>query len=407
MRVIRHITSTAVFLLCFIAISMICASCGNTSKKSRTSEKNQKGALIDEHIDIPVAINLSHPEEFDIAEYEVTRETDKDMYIDINSKYYKEYISGHRFIAPRIGYYDDSEIYENIEYLTLNLDIVNNTNKKLSINELEVVVNKSLPDTIPVIYICTPDTPNNCIYFINNSWFNWKGFTFSYSILSKDESFNGEYKNSRHIPFFENYTIIDFLPDMKEMGYEFDELVNCIKKRNIRHNRENNTNVDPNPLFIDEHNHYHLTFCLYDSKFVDDGDVGELDFFQEKFKPFELKSNSYIYEGIAKLYGNIKFDNSDFSVNFIADITLANDPAFGAWSYANDEFDVKLQSSGNDYKLRYPYTTVIEPYGTEMIELTVIADQSSSHDFHIDIKNDNGLKIRSKNIHFHHYYPQN
>ena len=411
-KIIGHFTLTLAFLAYFIAIFLCLISCGNSSKKRITSEDYQMrmsiitgdvvNEILDEYIDIPIAINLSHTEDLDLkqsvdAEYEVTHETDNDIYIDINSEYYKNYISGHRFMASKLAFFENSE---NVEYLTMELDIVNNTDERLSINELNVAVDESSPDTLPVIYICTTESYSNCIYFVNQSWFNWKGFTFSYSILGNDESFGGKYNKSRHISFFDNYIIVDLLPDMKEMGYNFNELVNCIRNRNIRFNRENNTDWDTEPIFHDEHSHY-LSFCINSN---DD----EFNFFQEKFKPFELKKDIFDeYVGIANLYGSIKFDDSNFVIDFIADISLSTAGGFGALSYANDKFDVKLKSLGNDYKLLYPYTTVIEPYGTEMIRLTVNADKSSSHKFHIDVKNDNGLRIKSKNIHFHHYYPKN
>lgn len=412
-------TPTMKLSLHFIVMSLFCVSCGNSSKKSSPSMDSQMEASIimqnsiedsieditediTEDIDIPIAINLSHTEDEDMkqlvdAEYEVIRETDKDMYIDINSDYYKEYFSGHRFMASQLAFFEHSE---NVEYLTMDLDIVNNTNERLNINELNIIVDESIPDTLPVIYICTTENYSNCIYFVNESWFNWKGFTFSYSILSKDESFDGKYKKHRHITFFDKYAIIDLLPDMKEMGYNYEELVNCIRNRNIRFNRENNTDWDTEPIDHDEDAH-HLTFYINSN---DD----EFAFFQEKFRPFELREDTFNeYVGTASLYGSIKFDNSDFVVDFIADISLSTSGGFGALSYANDKFDVELKSFGNDYELRYPYTTVIEPYGAEMIKLTVNADKSSSHKFYVDVKNGNGLKIRSKNIHFHHYYPKN
>lgn len=409
---ICHFASRIVLFIYSIVISLFCVTCGNPSKKSCYSEENQMEVLIDEiegvnddlheYIDIPIAINLSHTDDLDMrqlldAEYKVTRETDNDIYIDINSKYYNEYISGHRFIVPKLTVFENSE---NVEYLTLDLDIVNNTDERLSINELNIKVEESVPDTLPVIYICTAEDHSNCVYFVNESWFNWKGFIFSYSILGKDESFNGEYKKSLYIPFFDTYTIVNLLPDLKDMGYDFDELENCIRNRNIRLNSENNTDYNVNPIFTDTHSSY-LVFSINSSD-------SEFDFFKEKFMPFELKKDIFNeYVGVAKLYGSIRFDDSNFEVKFIADISLSTTGGFGALSYANDQFDVRLKSFGSNYNLQYPYTTVIEPYGAEMIQLIVNADKSSSHKFHIDVKNDNGLKIRSKNIHFHHYYPKN
>ena len=111
--------------------------------------------ITEESIDIPVAINLIHTEDEDMkqlvdAGYEVTHETDKDIYIDINSRYYKQYMSGTRFMADKIAVFENSE---NVEYLTMNLDVVNNTEERLSIKELNIKVDESKPDTTPLIYI--------------------------------------------------------------------------------------------------------------------------------------------------------------------------------------------------------------------------------------------------------------
>lgn len=412
MKSLLLFTSRMAFLLCLVVISMISVSCGNFSKKNTSSDDNQMEAnligidgldeISEESIDIPIAINLAHTEDEDMkqlvdAEYEITRETDNAICIDINSAYYKHYTLGARFKVDQLAFFENSE---NVEYLTMNLDVVNNTNERLSINELNVIVEDSKPDTLPIVYICTTQDHSNCLYFVNESWFNWKGFTFSYSIMRKDESFSGEYIKRIHIPYFDNYTIIDLLPNMKEMGYDFDGLVNNIRNWNIRRNRENNTDWDIEPISYDE-NYKYLGFCITEN----DDDFG---YFQELFSPFELKKDIFDeYVGSATLYGSIKFDDSDFKVDFIAEISLSTSGGFGALSYENDKFDVKLKSSGEDYTLRFPYTTVIEPYGSEMIKLSVKADKSSLHKFHIDIKNDNGLKIRSKDVHFHHYYPKN
>ena len=145
---------------------------------------------------------------------------------------------------------------------------------------------------------------------------------------------------------------------------------------------------------------------LFKNRITEEDD--NFGYFQNRFKPFRLKKGNFDeYVGSATLYGSIKFDDSDFKVDFIAEICLSTSGGFGALSYENDKFDVKLKSSGEDYTIRLPYTTVIEPYGTEMIKLSIKSDKSSLHRFHVDIKNDNGLKIRSKDVHFHHYYPKN
>ena len=404
MRLLYFFTSGMAFLLCLVVISMVSVSCGNSSKKNTSSDDNQMvanligtdglGEIAEESIDIPVAINLIHTEDEEMkqlvdAEYEVTHETDKDVYIDINSRYYKHYMSGTRFMADKIAVFENSE---NVEYLTTNLDVVNNTNERLSIKELNIKVDESKPDTTPLIYICTTEEVSNSIYFVNESWFNWKGFTFSYSLMKSGESFDGQYKKKRHIPYFDSYTIIDLLPDMISMGYDYEGLIKSIKTL-YPHSSDDEDTDDVSGKCVE----------LYITE--EDDNFG---YFQNRFKPFRLKKGNFDeYVGSATLYGSIKFDDSDFKVDFIAEICLSTSGGFGALSYENDKFDVKLKSSGEDYTIRLPYTTVIEPYGTEMIKLSIKADKSSLHRFHVDIKNDNGLKIRSKDVHFHHYYPKN
>lgn len=404
MKLLYFITSGMVLLLCLVVISMVSVSCGSSYKKNISSDDNQMEAhlngtdgldeIAEESIDIPIAINLIHTEDEDMrqlvdAEYEVTHETDKDIYIDINSRYYKHYMSGTRFMADKIAVFENSE---NVEHLTMNLDVVNNTNERLSIKELKIKVDESKPDTTPLIYICTTEEVSNSIYFVNESWFDWKGFTFSYSLLKSGESFDGQYKKKRHVPYFGSYTIIDLLPDMISMGYDYDGLIESIKTFHP-HSTDDEDTDDASSKCVE----------LYITE-----DDEHLGYFQNKFEPFGLKKGNFDeYVGSATLYGSIKFDDSDFKVDFIAEISLSTSGGFGALSYENDKFDVKLKSSGENYTLRFPYTTVIEPYGAEMIRLSLKADRSSLHKFHVDINNDNEMKIRSKDVHFHHYYPKN
>lgn len=381
----------------FILFSLIMFSCGRPVKST------DDGQMYDaEDIDIPVSVSLGHLEDEDMrqlvnAEYEITDETDEDIFIDINSDYYNKYMSGSRFVVPQLAYFENSE---NVEFLTLNLDVVNNTDESLSVSELDVMVDESRPDTIPVVYMCSTETYSNCMFLVNESWFDWGGLTLSYSIMKEGESFDGNYRESRYIPCFDDYLIIDFFPDMEAMGYDIEGLTNCIRNRNIEYNLKNDFDNNVEPWEVDDSNRF-LVFSIR-------GDDEDFDFFQDKFKPFGLR-NEYFdeYVGAATLYGSLKFDNMDFKVDFIAEISLSTPGEFGALSYLNDSFDVELETYGDDYLLMYPYTTVIEPYGSEYIKLIVKAGQSSTHRFKIDIKNDNGLTVRSKNIHFHSYCPKN
>lgn len=405
---------TLLFSFLFFCLALIIPACSGKKTENKKSVVSDSIAISDENrmfmedvwkekgIDIPIAINLGHSndEEYEylgVAEYRITKETDAEIFIDTNSSYYKKYMSGKRFKTDKLHIVENSE---NVEFLTLELDIVNNTDRKLSINELNLLVSESRLDSIPQIYICTSDDTGNCINFINQSWFNWKGFTFYYTILRKGESFNGEYKNKKYIPYFKDYQSIDLLPDLKEMGYDFDGLVKAIRKR---------SGYDPRSTakyeFFRSKNDEFAFLC-----FAMEKDDPDFKFFNNKFAPFQLvKRHDFTdeYSGQATLYGSIKFDNSTKTVDFIADISLSTPCDFGGLSYENDMFNVKLKSTGENYILRYPYSTVIEPRGSEFVKLIVVADKSSLHKFTVDLVNDNGLVIRSKKINFHHYQPKN
>ncbi len=354
-----------------------------------------------ENIELPISISLFHSdvvEEYDITKYNITSETEDAISIDIHPRYCDTYLSGTRFEARKSMVFWRSE---EVEYLTMNLDIANHTKDSLSINELNLIVNESKPDSVPIVYICTTEYFSNYIQFVNASWFDWKGFTFSYTILKKGETFNGEYQRSQHVPYFDDSVRINLLPDMEEMGYDFEGLVAAIRERNIERKKGDYAEWEVNPIRQDDYRHLLLLLREYD----DDDD--DLQFLQDKFSPFELKLGNYWdYEGTATLYGTLQFDDTDFSVDFIAEISLCTHGDTADVRYENDEYNVALKSHGSNYTLKYPYTTVIEPYGRDTIQLSVIAEKPSTHTFHIDVKNDNGYHIRSKDIHFHHYYPK-
>lgn len=383
----------------FIGLPLILISCGSKNESRSQDSDSIIKIETEEKIDIPVSVNLSHsndPDTPDHLEYKIINETDNTIDIDCDSEYYNKYISKNRFRVDKQIIIGKSE---EVEYLTLELDIVNNTENKLGIDELQIKVSKSIGDSIPQVYICTSQDTSNCINFVNQSWFDWKGFTLYYSVLKNGEAFDGTYKRSKHIPYFTGTKSIDFLADFKEMGYDFDNLVRTIKV---------NEGYEPriNQEYEEFSSENEKLSCLC---FVTTRSDEKYSYYSKLFYPFKLVPSTFEdeYEGEATIFGKIKFDDSSHTVDFIADVSLSTSCDFGAVSYENDNFDVNLRAEGNNYILRYPYTTVIEPYGSEYVKLCISAEKSSKHEFIIDVINDNDLIIRSKIINFHHYFPKN
>lgn len=338
--------------------------------------------------------------------FKIKNEIEDTLFIDATSWYYDQYVSGHRFKVEQ-DLLHSCEKYRGL--LNLEMDVVNNSENKLDIEELDLYVEKSELDTLPFIYIFTAYDISNTISFINQSWFNWGGFTFSYSILKDNEVFDKVYRRKRYIKYFDNDTTINLLPDLIGLGYDFKKICREHDKRNSKSSAEfdyksyqNLCNDKVN--FKSQNSEGYECICLcYDAEEY----RREKDKLIQLFSPFSIEKCFSSFEGRAKLFGKIEFDNTDFKIEFEADIVLSTECGFGASSWENDRFDVELRTSDTNYTLRYPYTTVIEPYGAEMVKLRVNAKKSSNHLFYVSLKNGNGLNVRSKIIKLHYLSPPN
>ena len=218
-------------------------------------------------------------------------------------------------------------------------------------------------------------------------------------MVKNGEKFDGVYKFEKHIEYFDDFKIIDLLHDLMSLGYDFEEMCRIVYGDDFK---------------FDEYAR-RCNISKIDKDFGDGKDYETICYIseeQEVFRPFDAEvyddyENSKTYRGIANLFGRIRFDINGEEVLFRSKISLSDGCEYGAGSDEDDRFDVSLKTMGSDYVLRYPYTTVIEPYGTERVSLVVKAEKSSNHVFYIYAKNRNELNIRSKNIHIHYMSPRN
>ena len=153
-----------------ISTLFVIVSCGASQNQQEGTAQEASIVSNDDNdkIDIPISVNLSHTEDedqkaFAPSLYEIITNNSNEMSIDINDDYYKKYISGQRFEVPNYG----TLMINGFEFLYLDLDIVNNTDKSLDINKLDICVKESVPDENPFIYIQTTDDKSNTISFIN------------------------------------------------------------------------------------------------------------------------------------------------------------------------------------------------------------------------------------------------
>lgn len=392
-----------------ILTSMIIVSCGNSSKRNISEDGCQQAASVlrtdivdnikEETVDIPITVNLSNntQESHDMyLIFKIINEDDNIIYIDATSPYYNSYVSKQRFDTYFPAWVDEIGY---MEYLMLDLDIVNNTPNRLDIQELDINIESSKLDSLPYIYIVPETSKCNTISFYNASWFNWKGFTFSYSILKNGEEFDGVYKFEKHIKYFDDFKTVDLLHDLMSLGYDFEKMCRIVYGDDFN---------------LDEYTK-RCNLSIINKEFGEGKNYETICYLSEEkevFWPFdayvyEEYKNAKTYRGVANLYGRIRFDINGEEVLFRSKISLSDGCEYGAVSNLDDSFDVSLKTIGNDYVLRYPYTTVIEPYGAERVSIVVKAEKSSNHVFYINAKNRNELNIRSKDIRIHYMSPRN
>lgn len=407
----------AVFsILCLMDVYLLFCSCKSGNTNRLLSKNTNIDILINTNISCRKAEECCNDDIF----FKIVKETTDSIYIDASSVYYDEYTSGRRFTIPMDG-------LTYCSFLNLQFDIINNSTKDLDIEELAVHVNRSHPDSLPFLFMHTTYGVSNVIIFQNESWFNWSGFNFRYSILKKGEKNNGKYQYERHINYFDHDTTINLLPELIEQGYNFRKVCETVYDSfsEIDYNRicrpdydyEKYTNIDEDHLDYYEPSCYEQ-ICLnsLDTK-IDEFclDTKITDSLLSLFYPFDVTLDTIVsddgsisgsYSAHAFLVGEIEFDKVKYLVKFSADVILGTTCGLGAVTYENDRFDIELRENDTNYTLRFPYSTVIHPNGNEMVALTIKAPKSSKHSLFVSLKNGNGLSIRSKDISIHYLQPR-
>ncbi len=294
--------------------------------------------------------------------YRITRQDDDEIWIAPTSYYHDNYLSGNRLkIEPAIPH-DGQRLIP-----CLDCFIVNNTNKTLNIEGLEICVNQSQPDNLPYIYIYTDaDKPHN-LMLANGGLGKWDKAELQYRILKDREEFDGTYNRSKVIQYFDKVLALDMYDELVSMGYD--------KKKPA-------------------------SFILYDDYWR----FWTLEKGKEAFYPFSA-------DGTATIYGQLKFKDSGLDVDFMGKIPIwYPKTVYGLIENRqdiDDVFDVtKLKTSGSNYTLKYPYYTSIKPHGREWITIRLECSQSSIHNFTIKALNTNKVTIQSKTINFHYLAPK-
>ena len=310
----------------------------------------------------------------DAVTYFVENETENEVFIEPTSPYYDAYNSGNEFEIPLVAWYDPYESAEDIAYPQLKLYITNNTEEPLNISQLDVVVESSSIDKLPYVHIGTEESCSNNLAIVNESWYNWGSAKLDYTILRRNEKFDGTYRGSKTINYSEDIKRIDFTKELIDMGYDYYSV------------KELSESSDDD----------------YIALYIPDDDLNE---YLDLFYPFEIGADKFdAYFGFARIHGKLTFNNK--VVKFRGKLTLSTPAEFGAGMSENDAFDIKLSSEGSDYVVTKPYVTTINPGFGEMVVLTFMCEKSSNHRFVIKAKNEEGVEVITKEVNLHLLNPR-
>ena len=135
----------------------------------------------------------------------------------------------------------------------------------------------------------------------------------------------------------------------------------------------------------------------------------ELSRYSKLFYPFEVvrvKDEDNLYMGMARIYGRLSVENSDFTTCFKGQLSLSYPAGFGAAMDEDDSYDIELRTEGKDYTLTFPYNVVLTPGQSKKIGITLLCQKSSNHTIRIKAKNNELLDIYSVPIKLHYLNPR-
>lgn len=307
--------------------------------------------------------------------------SDGEFVVEPTAPYYNQYVSGKRFEIPLVQAYVEGAYIDANVYPKFYCYLQNTTDEAITVSSLDVEVESSSTDRLPYFRVATEASNSNCLVLSNESWFNYGGVTLEYAILKKGETFSN-YKKKIHIPYFEEVYRINFKNDLIEMGYDYEAARAAAE--DILGPYDANSDGQLN---------------LY----IPDDEVTE---YAHLFYPFEVAMIDGVYIGIARIYGRLSFDNSDFTASFHGNLSLTYPNGFGDYVEDDDTYDVELRTEGRNYTLNLPYNVTISPGETKKIGVTMKCKKSSNHTLRLTAANSNGLAISSVPIRLHYLNPR-
>lgn len=293
-------------------------------------------------IDIP----YDDPGSNDFVLYSVQEDND-DINIFPNSGYYKQYSSN-----EIMEFHPEHDIYcsDYIKNSQWQIYFSNNSTETKKFNKIRVFVVSSKLDTFPYIYIEQGYYKRFSMQILNECWANWGTMTIEYSFDKKGKPFNGSYDHTLTIPYFEDKAIIDFRSDLIADGYDYAKVDSYLPE--YGGNDDYNEELLGVPIFGHSAKLSDLSGPMLPNL--------SPDLLSEIAYPFEY---GYGFEDVpylfTRIHARISFYNSNFTKEITGDIPLTCFYPGGAEDEIDDNFDILLNSEGENYYFDMPYITTL------------------------------------------------
>lgn len=387
MRINRFNQSSSPFLLLLTMATLV--SCrGKSDNNSEViadtiSVAHQEESGLSFSIGIPYETSNYGDE---LLMYSVTENIDSILILPTTG-YFADYSSNNvtQFHTERDVYCSDF-----IENPKLQIHITNNSNETLSFNKLQVNVESSTLDTFPYLYIEELYSLRFGMQILNECWSNWGTMTIDYSFEKKGEPFNGKYKHTLKVPYFEDRAYIDFKQDIISDGLNYSKL-------------EQYTTTG---YFEEEYNYpiFGRSACQSDIQFAkinDEYDLSDVKLSEIAY-PFEysygLDNVPFIF---TRIHARLSFSNSKFTKKITGIIPITCFYPGGADDELVDKFDIELKPVGKNYSFDLPYIVTLKPGQSERVQLSIKCLKSSHHKMSLLLFNDMGEPYHSKPIRFY------
>ena len=329
-------------------------------------------------------------EDNDIIKYAV-KEVNDTISIYPDSGNYKNYRDSdeYEFHPERDDYCSDY-----IQNPKLQLYITNNSDETISFDKLRVQVESSVLDTFPYLYIEQTQTIRYGMEILNECWTNWGVMTIEYSFLKKGETFNGQYRHSLKIPYFENAAIIDFKNDLISDGFNPQKIEKYLAPSDLSDYEYSEILRYRSPVF----GHNSKTSDVDAAYLIPDlstAQISDLAF------PFEYGENYEQFYLFARMHARISFSKSKFTKKIKGIIPLTCIYPGGAENDIVDDFNIELKPTGDNYIIDLPYITTLRPGQSERIQLGIKCVKSSHHKFKCILSSHEEEVLKSKPIKFY------